>query len=241
TLYGHEEPIICLDFDKLYGTLVTSAYDSTVRVWDLAMYKCLGALEGHSGRKSASITDPQTLSSHPDRVRCIQLTDKRLLTGSDDWSIKQWDLSLLPPSRSRSPSLSSTASTMSTPLGSPTASSFDQRPLETLRGCDVGTFDGHNGEVTCIYADEKHLVSGASDRTMKQWDLETCQCVLTLDIMWAMGGTKAANVWAASDMQLDAWANESGEVGEFVGALQFWNFALASGTVDGTIRMWDCE
>lgn len=122
-------------------------------------------------------------------------------------------------------------------------SSFDasQTP-EPIRGCEVGVMEGHNGEVTCLYFDDHTLVSGSADKTMKQWDLETSQCVLTLDILWAMGGARAANVWAASEVGLDAWATgNEGAFGEFVGALQFWNFALASGTIDGAIRMWDCE
>jgi division protein 1 len=84
---------------------------------------------------------------------------------------------------------------------------------------------------------------------MKQWDLETSQCVMTLDVLWATK-SRSSSAWASLDVWentlsnavADAGGGVYGEsVGDFVGSLQFWNFALASGTVDGKIRMWDCK
>jgi division protein 1 len=134
--------VITLDFDKPYGTLVSSSYDSTMRVWDLTNQRCLGTLEGHS-----------------DKVRCLQLHDKKLVTGSDDWSIKYWDLSLIPRTRSRSPSLFSSISGMSSPPQSPTLSaSHGSEVLPILDNCCVGTLEGHNGEVTALHWSENTVV-----------------------------------------------------------------------------------
>jgi len=63
---------------------------------------------------------------------------------------------------------------------------------------------------------------------MKVWDMTTSQCVLTMDLLWAMG---TSNTW--SD-----WMTET-EDQSYVGGLQFWQYALCSGTVDGALRMWD--
>lgn len=71
-------------------------------------------------------------------------------------------------------------------------------------------------------------LSGSNDKTIKEWDLETGQCVLTMDLLWAMG---TSNSW--SD-----WMTEAQDQ-SYVGGLQFWQYALCSGTIDGAIRMWD--
>ncbi|KAI7897660.1 WD40-repeat-containing domain protein [Cokeromyces recurvatus] len=198
-LEGHTDDIVCLDFNHLKGMLVSSALDGTVKAWDLYRKRCLGNIEGHSGI-----------------VRCLHLNEARLLTGSDDSTIKQWDLSLIP-----SPIMpSSSASSVSS------VSAIDGGIVN-----ETFTLQGHQSEVTVLDADQHTLVSGSNDKTIRQWDLETQQCVLTLDVLWAsnnkgtLGDTRMAHyAYAAYD---------------FVGALQFWDFALASGTSDGKIRMWD--
>ena len=48
-LEGHDDMIICLDFDKYDGLLVTSSLDNTLRIWDLSNKKCLGLLDSHHG------------------------------------------------------------------------------------------------------------------------------------------------------------------------------------------------
>ena len=70
---------------------------------------------------------------------------------------------------------------------------------------------------------------------MKHWDMETGQCILTMDILWATSSFKAERRQAGflfDDFTFDGC--------EFIGALQFRDVGLASGTEDGAIRMWDC-
>jgi division protein 1 len=118
-------------------------------------------------------------------------------------------------------------------------------------------------------------ITGASDKTLRQWDLNTGQCVLTMDILWAASGAEAAlhssprrsrdsfssaglgigglpGAAAAGAPLLDlngnfsaatpAYADGSWEMyTDFVGAVQFWGYALASASGDGAVRMWDSE
>src|SRR5690606_1828641 len=53
----------------------TAALDDTVRVWDLSNGRCMGMLEGHHAS-----------------VRCIQVEDNFVATGSMDATIRVWDL-----------------------------------------------------------------------------------------------------------------------------------------------------
>ena len=70
-LQAHTDAITALDFDLPFGTMVTAALDDTVRVWDLNAGRCMGMLEGH---KSS--------------VRCLQVEDDIVATGSMDASIR---------------------------------------------------------------------------------------------------------------------------------------------------------
>ncbi|KAI7859546.1 WD40-repeat-containing domain protein [Circinella umbellata] len=229
TLEGHADDVLCVDFNHPKGILVSSSMDGTVRAWDLHRNRCLGSLEGHTSL-----------------VRCMQLDNATLLTGSDDGSIKQWNLTAISPVPTPSSASSTAASVVSSGRSSPELSNEDNNNmLPVLNDCCTGNLEGHQAEVTALYSDQSTAVSGSNDKTMKQWDLETQQCVLTLDVMWASnsaGSGSSSSGWR-SMKSLDQWSLDGissyFEPSDFVGALQFWNFALASGTIDGKLRMWD--
>ncbi|KAF9977110.1 Mitochondrial fission protein [Actinomortierella ambigua] len=237
TLYGHDGVISCLDLNGPYGTLVTASKDRTVRVWDLSTFKCLGQLPGHD-----------------DAVECMQLTQNRLLTGSNDNTIRIWNLTDIPhsqTSRPTSPSFSDSTNgsnkaangtsgnitnkttvdgTLEEP-GSPEMDEYSRGSMDTttmLDSCWSSTLMGHGGKVTCLYFEDNQLLSGSNDKTIKEWDLTTGQCVLTMDLLWAMG---TSGTWSG-------WMDEPSEY-SYVGSLQFWQYALCTGTIDGAIRMWD--
>ena len=91
---------------------------------------------------------------------------------------------------------------------------------------------GHEGAVTCIdldVASDKTVVSGSADRTIREWDINTGQNTLKIDVWWSVHGA-----------MLPPNPNQVGTV-EYIGALQFWGPALVTGTSDGVVRMWDCR
>ncbi|KAK3844740.1 MAG: mitochondrial division protein 1 [Linnemannia gamsii] len=220
TFYGHDGVITTLDLNGPYGTLVTASKDNTTRVWDLSTFKCLGQLPGHE-----------------DYVECMQLSQNLLVTGSRDRTIRTWnlaDLTHAQATRDRSPTLSdSSSSSDKTNGGSPDMlDAYSRDSMDTLAvldNCWTNTLSGHTGPVTCLYFEDQKLLSGSNDKTIKEWDLSTGQCVLTMDLLWAMSTSNSWSDW----MDLDLRDNN------YISSLQFWQYALCSGTIDGAIRMWD--
>lgn len=94
-------------------------------------------------------------------------------------------------------------------------------------------------------------VTGASDKTLRQWDLTTGQCVMTMDILWAISHPSSATAPSPLQnqtfpgffsVQMPPYADGSREVyQDFVGGVQFWGYGLVSGSGDGAVRMWDSE
>ena len=58
----------------------------------------------------------------------------------------------------------------------------------------------------------------------------------------AWGGEDGLGSGSAAGVGLGLGASQIGELeGNHVGALQFWGYALISGSADGSVRMWDSE
>jgi division protein 1 len=98
-------------------------------------------------------------------------------------------------------------------------------------------------------------VTGASDKTLRQWDLTTGQCVMTMDILWAMShlptppGSSLPPLFAGSASVTGTFAmptppHTDGSwdmYQDFVGGVQFWGYGLVSGSADSAVRMWDSK
>jgi len=231
-LQAHNDMITALDFDVPFGTMVTAALDDTVRVWDLNAGRCMGLLEGH-------------LSS----VRCLQVEDNVVATGSMDASVRLWDLNqaeYTPPVDNHINKNSDGGDDEEDDLayGGDVTPPYNP-PASTMRDCPTFTLSAHVAEVTALHFRNSTLVSGSADKTLRQWDLEKGRCVQTLDVLWA--AAQASNTisppGANSDFDLSGMRRPAGRVpdasADFVGALQVFDAALACGTADGLVRLWD--
>ncbi|KAK0636879.1 WD40-repeat-containing domain protein [Bombardia bombarda] len=214
---AHQDNITALDFDAPFGLMVSAAMDDSVRVWDLNAGRCIGMLEGHTAS-----------------VRTLQVEDNILATGSMDATIRLWDLS-----RAHYDPQGSQFGKDEEDDGIAFENPDDQPvdpPAGSMSDCPLITLSAHLDEITALHFKDKTLVSGSADKTLRQWDLERGRCVQTLDVMWAAA---QASAMSAGDSTWRQTSRASDASADFVGALQVFESALACGTADGMVRLWD--
>lgn len=218
SLRAHHDNITALDFDAPFGLMVTAAMDDSVRVWDLNAGRCIGLLEGHTAS-----------------VRALQVEDNLLATGSMDATIRLWDLSKAhyDPQGSRLGKEEDDEDAIA--FENPDDQPVDP-PAGSMADCPLFTLQAHLDEITALHFRDNVLVSGSADKTLRQWDLEKGRCVQTLDVMWAAAQASALSTSGGTWRQTTRAADTSAD---FVGALQVFETALACGTADGMVRLWD--
>lgn len=218
-LQAHNDMITAIDFDAPFGTMITSALDDTVRVWDLNAGRCIGLLEGHHAS-----------------VRCLQVEDNLVATGSMDASIRLWDLNKADYSLYEDQIQEEEAEDRNQEFGSSERQQPPSHP-SGMQDCPLFSLEAHVAEVTALHFRGETLVSGSADKTLRQWDLVKGRCVQTLDVLWA--AAQASSTTGSSDYQWRSTGRTPDATADFVGALQCFDAALACGTADGMVRLWD--
>lgn len=248
TLESHLTPIAALDFSEPYGTLVSASQaDSQPRLWDLMTGSEIGRLRGHRGA-----------------VKCIQVEDSLCLTGAEDGSVRLWDLRLIDEDDWERDGLTDVAEEdermpydgelVEKPNGIRSNEPSEAGTADQTGPC-IRLFEGHSKAVTALYFEDECLVTGASDKTLRQWDLATGQCVMTMDILWAISHPQPtipsngipnhlfpSTAASAGHFAVPTPPSADGSwdmYEDFVGGVQFWGYGLVSGSGDGAVRMWD--
>ncbi|EHA54899.1 Mitochondrial fission protein [Pyricularia oryzae] len=218
-LRAHQDCITAMDFDAPFGTLVSAAMDDSVKVWDLNAGRCIGSLEGHTAS-----------------VRALQVEDNILATGSRDATVRLWDLSKAHYDPHGSHYNGGDDDDDAMAFENPDDQPVDP-PAGSMADCPLFTLSSHMDEVTALHFKGDTLVSGSSDKTIRQWDLVKGRCVQTLDVMWA--AAQASVSLGTGDGAWRQTARSQAEDADFVGAVQVFDAALACGTADGMVRLWD--
>lgn len=218
---AHQDRITALDFDAPFGTMVTAAMDDSVRVWDLNAGRCIGILDGHTAS-----------------VGALQVEDNILATGSVDATIRLWDLS-----KAHYDPHGSQFGTNEEEEDGMAFENPDDEPVEppadSMSDCALFTLQAHVDEVTALHFRGDVLVSGSADKTIRHWDLEKGRCVQTLDVMWAAAQASATLATGEGSWRHTGGNRAHADDADFVGALQVFDAALACGTADGMVRLWD--
>lgn len=273
TLDSHTTPITALDFSEPYGTLVSASQeDAQPRVWDLFSGTEIGRLRGHSGTvKCIQVEDHVCLTGGEDGN--VRLWDLRRVDEDDGWGEGEL-VSLSDVAEEDEDEREAELSDRPNGIRESETASVSGSMSEKDGPC-ARVLEGHSKAVTALYFEDECLVcltvppiaqffakhqhslkvTGASDKTLRQWDLTTGQCVMTMDILWAIshppkstsGVPPASSLYAGASAGAFAvptppYADGSWDMYEdFVGGVQFWGYGLVSGSGDGAVRMWDSE
>ncbi|SCU91106.1 LAFA_0F01882g1_1 [Lachancea sp. 'fantastica'] len=161
-------------------------------------------------------TQTGSLSGHLASVSCMQMDESyTLVTGGRDALLKVWDIE-------RAEEV----------FQEQDAQEEDQTEL-----C-LHTFDAHVDEITALHFEGSTLVSGSQDRTIRQWDLYAGKCVQTIDIDFTNRGT-STGLSSISSQNPSSNVLLTHNEPPVIGALQFYDAAMATGTKDGVVRLWD--
>ncbi|KAI5302398.1 hypothetical protein KEM56_000727 [Ascosphaera pollenicola] len=152
-LDGHSDIIICLTVDWSGHWLATGAKDNTARLWRIdpesSTYECVTTLTGHAESLGA-ISFPQTIppSSSAAFKDPFNHPPAFLITGSQDKTIKRWDLSKV-------------ASVLSSKTDVPSIKA-------------IYTRKAHDKDINSVDVDHSSVffASGSQDRTAKIWSVE---------------------------------------------------------------------
>ena len=202
-----------------------------------------------------------TFKGHTDAVWsvCLSGDGRFALSGSDDHTLKLWDVATGTCVRTLKGHTQWVRSVCLSADGRHALSGSSDHTLklwEVATGTCVRTFEGHTSRVrsVCLSADGRHALSGSSDKTLKLWDVATGACLSTLkvDTQWVQSVCLSADGRHAlsgnDDHTLELWklANEKrlrsfeGHTGGvFSVCLSGDGRHALSGSLDHTLKLWD--
>eukprot|EP00746_Dinoflagellata_sp_MGD_P026110 gnl/MRDRNA2_/MRDRNA2_16153_c0_seq1.p1 gnl/MRDRNA2_/MRDRNA2_16153_c0~~gnl/MRDRNA2_/MRDRNA2_16153_c0_seq1.p1 ORF type:complete len:337 (+),score=42.41 gnl/MRDRNA2_/MRDRNA2_16153_c0_seq1:245-1255(+) len=214
--------------------------------------KMQAAIDGHSGKINC--------------LCCLTGEGEFVVTGSDDWTVRIWDLETRECTavlRGHSaPVLSLTAlkdGTFASGSFDKSIRVYDLRP-NSKRPCTV--LDKHQGPVLCLAAldigeestTNGMLISGSQDQTIKIWDPvddklqhtfegQNCPvgCLISLDAKHVASASQESTniiIWDCAKLQFET---SLGARGHRVTSLAVQGALLASGSKDTTVKIWNWQ
>ncbi|KAF2788382.1 WD40 repeat-like protein [Melanomma pulvis-pyrius CBS 109.77] len=204
-LSGHEDIVICMDVDWSGHWLATGAKDNTARLWRLDpqndSFRCFAVLTGHAeslGAIALPHTPPPATS--PAFADPLSHPPEYLVTGSQDRTVKRWDISKdvkrgLRAKYTRKAHDKDINAIDIDPSATMFASASQDRTVKIYSAAEgeaIGVLRGHRrGVWTVKFAPKDSQVPGSSgkgliatgsgDKTIKIWSLSDYSCLLTLE------------------------------------------------------------
>ncbi|XP_023677474.1 transducin beta-like protein 3 [Paramormyrops kingsleyae] len=224
-LYGHTDTVLALDVFHKGMMFVSCAKDRTVRVW---------LMHSETGRVSCMGQG----SSHVDAVgsvTCSRLKEAFLVSGSQDCTLKVWDLpaglasnpddsspkQLLPRATEKGHDKDINSVTVS-PNDKLVASGSQDRTAKLWALADLsllGVFRGHRRGVWCVQFSpmDQVLASSSADGSVRLWGLQDFSCLKTfeghdasvLKVIFVSRGTQLLT--SGSDGLIKLWTIKTNE------------------------------
>ena len=193
----------------------------------------------------------QTLEGHQRSVNSILVFGDKLISASDDRTIKIWDLSsgkILQTLEGHQGSVNSILVDRDKLISA--SSDCTIKIWDLSSGKVLQTLEGHQGWVTSILVDRDKLISASDDRTIKIWDLSSGKVLQTLDdhrdMVTSILVDRDKLISASGDRTIKIWDLSSGKVLQTLEGHQRWvnsilvdRDKLISASSDCTIKIWD--
>lgn len=116
----------------------------------------------------------------------------------------------------------------------------------------VKTFEGHTDGITCLQFNQKYLMTGSYDATVKIWRVDTGECIRTLTghkkgiRSLAFDGQKL--ITSGLDSTIKVWNYHTGNCistyrghTDAVVSVDFLNKTIVSGSADQTVKVWHVD
>jgi len=180
-------------------------------------------------------------------VNSVQFDRQKLISGSDDTTIKVWDME-------RGQCINTF--TKNVPIrciqffehALTTGGDNIIRMWDTRSGSCCRQLTGHSATITCLQFDEFNLISGSEDETVRVWDLRTGTCQKTLmmrspvntlnfNATHLLVGLKDSDVRVYSPVTFHHKRSLQGNANEIL-SVKFANNSVIGGCVDNTIQIW---
>ncbi|OQE27692.1 hypothetical protein PENSTE_c004G10188 [Penicillium steckii] len=270
-LDGHEDIIIAMDVDWSGHWLITAGKDNTARLYRLdpknSSFTCFAVLTGHAESLGAiafpRAPPPVGSSAYNDPVNHPPAF---LVTGSQDKTIKRWDLGKLAPLKDDKPhspkavytrkahekdinsiDIDSTSTLFASASQDRTVKIFDAEegsPIGILRGHKRGVwgvrFCPKNTPVINTEAGTSTskgiIATGSGDKTVKIWNLADYSCLLTLE---SHSNSVLKVIWLpAPQVSKPQTDDEEEEASDQKSNIQT-RPLVASAGADGLVKIWD--
>lgn len=185
-LPGHRDTVLCLDRDSTGSWLASGSKDHEARIWKLEFSKekvtssCFAILKGHTGSVSAIALPRKKFLTTPSFV----------ITGSDDRTIKCWDMSTGTTTAPVTPRSKYTQKAHDKDINSIDISPDDRLFATASQDRTIKIFNVEDGQVVGVLKGhrrgvfsarfsitERVLASGSGDGTVKLWSLADFTCL----------------------------------------------------------------
>jgi WD40 repeat protein len=265
TLAEHENRVRSVAFNHDGTKLASGSEDKTIKIWNVETAQCLRTLKGHTNRI-------WSIAFSPNPNNCI------LLSSSDDKTLRRWDTNAGQCLQTLQGYTNWDWSIAFSPDGTTLASSADNAIIKLwkiespkdpedpenpqilkLKDPDPKNpkiLKGHNNRIRKVVfsQDGRLLASGSDDQTIKVWEVETGQCIHTLqkhqDRVLTVAFHPDSQILASGgdDRIIRLWNISTGECLNTLEGHKSWIWSiafspdgtkLASGSEDQTVKLWD--